>query len=84
VRSSIEFWFWRVSIPCAAIANVLAFWVFARLKSVGYKRRWWKMEDFKLYETYWRIAPEHSWSRLPLIAAVGIFLLGVAALLLPH
>lgn len=62
-------WFWVVSIPLAAIANVLAFQIFARLESLGYRRRWWRMEDFRLYKLYWKLAPEQGWSRMPLIVA---------------
>lgn len=74
-------WFWAVAMPCAGIANVLAFWVFARLDSVGHPRHWWRMEDFTLYRLYWKLAPEHGWSRLPLVAAASSFLVAGIALL---
>ena len=75
-------WFWAVGVPCAGIANVLAFWIFARLGSIGHARHWWRMEDFRLYRLYWKLAPEHGWSRMPLIAAGGFFLLAVASVFL--
>jgi hypothetical protein len=84
MHKPIWFWFWTVSIPCAGVANVLAFWIFARLHSIGYTRHWWRMEDFKLYKLYWELAPEHGWSRLPLIAAGGFFLIACAVLLLSN
>jgi hypothetical protein len=73
--------FWFVTIPCSAVSGVLAFWVFARLSGVGYHWSGWPHKDFRLYAIYWRIATEHGWSRWPLIAAGGLFLVGCAALL---
>jgi len=75
-------WFWAVSIPCAGIANFLAFWIFARLDSIGHPRHWWRMEDIRLYRLYWKLAPEHRWSRVPLIAAASLFLIAGAAMFL--
>jgi hypothetical protein len=79
---SIDAIFWAVTVPCGAIANGLAFWIFARLRKIGITRRWWKGEDFRLYGIYWRVAAEHGWSRWPLVAAGGLFAVGCAALLL--
>jgi hypothetical protein len=68
---------------CAGIANFLAFWVFARLDSIGHPRHWWRLgEDFRLYRLYWKLAPEHRWSRVPLIAAASFFLVAGAGLFL--
>jgi hypothetical protein len=39
------------------------------------------MEDFTLYRVYWKVALKHGWSRVPLIAAAGFFLIAVAAFL---
>jgi len=77
-----EIRFWTISIPCAAVASVLLFWIFARLRTLGFERQWWKMQDFKLYATYWRLAPGQGWSRLPLIAAFALFALACVTLLL--
>jgi len=77
-----ELWFWAVAIPVGVIANFLAFQIFTRLESVGYSRRWWQMEDFRLYKLYWKIAPEHGWSRTPLIAAGICFVIAAAVVLL--
>jgi hypothetical protein len=77
-----ELWFWAVAIPCAAIANFFAFQIFTRLESAGYPRRWWRMEDFRLYKLYWKLAPEHGWSRTPLIAAGVCFVIVAVAVLL--
>jgi len=38
-----EIWLWAVGVSCTGIANVLAFWIFARLSSIGYPRHWWPM-----------------------------------------
>ena len=75
-------WFWAVSIPCGGIANVFAFWIFARLDSIGHSRHWWRMEDFSLYRLYWNLAPENGWSRAPLIGAAMFFLIAGVALFL--
>jgi hypothetical protein len=79
MNSKVEYMdlFWTVSIPCAAVANVLAIWIFARLKTLGFERRWWKQQDFFLYATYWRLAPKQGWSRLPLIAGAALFAVAV-------
>jgi len=69
--------FWTVSIPCAVAAIALAIWIFSRLEALGFKRRWWKQEDFFLYATYWRLAPKQGWSRLPLIAGAALFIIAV-------
>jgi hypothetical protein len=42
--------------------------MFARLKTLGIDRKWWLSQDFKLYATYWRLAPKQGWSRFPLVA----------------
>ena len=73
--------FWFVSIPCVAVANVFAFWIFARLRQLGFERKWWR-PDFELYLLYWKLAPVNGWSRAPLIAAGSLFVGGIAALLL--
>jgi hypothetical protein len=75
-------WFWAVAMACAGITNALALWIFTRLAAVGYPRRWWRMEDFKLYKLYWKLAPEHGWSRMPLLASGVSLLIAGAALFL--
>lgn len=67
-------------MPCAGVATVLAFWIFARLDSVGHPRHWWRNEDLRLYRLYWKLAPEHDWSRVPLVAAAISFLIAGVAL----
>ena len=74
--------FWLIRMPCAAIANILAFRIFARLREAGIERRWWKNEDVSLYRLYWRMAPAHGWPRGTLVAAGSFFAVGGAALLL--
>ena len=68
-----------VTIPCGAIANVLSYWIFARLRSVGHPRLQWGM-DPELYRLYWQIAPQHGWSRAPLLWMHAIFWGGCGAL----
>jgi hypothetical protein len=75
----ILLWAVPVSLLCTGAANILAFWIFARLDSIGYPRHWWRMEDFGLYKVYWKLAPEHGWSRLPLVAAGAFFLVACVA-----
>ncbi len=75
-------WLWAVTMLFAGIANAFAFWVFARLDSAGYPRRWWRMEDFRLYSVYWKLAPKQGWSRLPLIGAGAALLIAGTALLI--
>jgi hypothetical protein len=74
-------WFWAIAIPLGAVANLFALQIFSRLESVGYPRRWWRMEDFRLYKLYWKLAPEHGWSRMPLVA-VGLCFVSAAAAVL--
>ena len=77
--------FWTISLPCIVIANVLLYWVSARLKSLGYERqRGFKMQNATLYLTYWRLAPKRGWSRLPLVTAVVLFGFAFVALFLPN
>jgi hypothetical protein len=73
--------FWLISVPCAGIANLLAFRIFARLKEAGIERRWWRHEDFRLYRLYWKLAPTRGWPRQTLIAAACFFGVGGAAML---
>ena len=69
--------FWSVCIPCGAVANILAFWIFARTERLGFDRPIWSVwGDLGLYRIYWQKAPENGWSRTPLVA-MGL-LLGVA------
>jgi len=60
----------------AAFANILAFQAFDRLETLGYKRRWWKLEDFKLYRLYWQLAPKYGWPRWPILIAGCCFAIG--------
>ena len=78
----IAFVFWLISLPCAAIANILAFRIFDRLREAGIERRWWKNEDFRLYKLYWKMAPDHGWPRGTLVVAACFFAVGGAAVLL--
>ena len=71
-------WFWAIAIPLGAVANLFAFQIFARLETLGYGRCWWRMEDFRLYKLYWKLAPQHGWSRMPLVAA-GLCFVSAAA-----
>jgi|SRR6516162_8512491 hypothetical protein len=71
-----------VGTSCVAVANFLAFEIFARLETLGYLRRWWRMEDLRLYRLYWNLAPEHGWSRAPLVMAVALMMVAVSAVLL--
>ena len=75
--------FWLISLPCAAIANILAFRIFARLNEVGIEKRWWswKYEDIELYKLYWRLAPARGWPRRTLVAAVCFFAVGAVSIL---
>ena len=73
--------FLLVSVPCAGIANLLAFRIFARLREAGIKRRWWKNEDFRLYKIYWELAPARGWPRRTLIAAACFFGVGGVAMI---
>jgi hypothetical protein len=80
---SIDRTFWTVCISCAAIANVLAFWIFARMAKLGLERHVWSVwSDVRLYRLYWQKAPENGWSRAPLVTmgvliavAVSVFVL---------
>jgi hypothetical protein len=74
MKGDFIFWFWRVTLPCTAIASILELWMGWRLSMRGYKRRWW---DIALY---WRMAPKYGWSRLPWLLSTGTVLLGFAAL----
>jgi len=40
------------------------------------------MEDLRLYRLYWNLAPEHGWSRAPLVMAVALMMVAVSAVLL--
>ena len=62
-----------LGLGSATVANLVAFQAFARLESLGYRRRWWKMEDLRLYRLYWLLAPSHGWPRWPLVTAMAVF-----------
>ncbi len=79
---SIDGVFWIVCIPCAAIANVLAFWIFARMSTLGFERDVWSVwTDVRLYTLYWQKAPENGWSRSPLVTMGVLISIAVSALL---
>lgn len=79
---SVERIFWTVCIPCAAIANVLAFWIFARMGKLGFERGIWNWGDLRLYRLYWDKAPENRWSRTPLVAMGALMAVTICALFL--
>jgi opacity protein-like surface antigen len=71
-----------LAMGSATAANLVAFQAFARLESLGYGRRWWKMKDFRLYRLYWQLAPRHGWPRWPLATAFATFFACGAAFIL--
>jgi hypothetical protein len=74
--------FWLISVPCAAIANFLAFRIFARLSDAGIERGgYWLREDIRLYRLYWRLAPARGWPRRTLVTAASFFAVSAAAIL---
>jgi hypothetical protein len=50
--------FWPIAVLCVAIADILLFGIFARLKTLGFEHPWLSLHDFRLYSTYWRLAPK--------------------------
>jgi hypothetical protein len=66
-------------MPFAALANVCAFQVSNRMKSIGFTVGLWRSPstDFALYRGYWNIAPKRNWSRL--VPIVGVVSFGIAA-----
>jgi hypothetical protein len=71
--------FFLAAMPFAALANVCAFQVLNRMKSIGFTVGLWRSarKDLALYRGYWHIAPKRNWSRLVLIVGVASF--GIAA-----
>jgi len=73
--------FWTICFPCGLAATLLAFWIFARMKRVGYERRLFCVRsDLNLYRSYWHIAPEKHWSRAPIIGMGVLVVIAIAAL----
>lgn len=62
-----------------------------RLEEVdGLRRSKWILNQSRLYRQYWKLAPDHSWSRIPVVLACTAILCGlmsgagVAGLLISH
>jgi hypothetical protein len=68
-----------MAMVLTGIANVFAFKVLGRMRSLGFSVGLWRWprKDFQLYSRYWTIAPTKGWSRLPLVAALFAFALAV-------
>jgi hypothetical protein len=71
--------FFLAAMPFAALANVCAFQMLNRMRSIGFTVGWWRSlrKDFALYRGYWNIAPKRNWSRL--VVVVGVASFGIAA-----
>lgn len=58
----------------AGVANALLFLVLGRMRSLGVRVGLWRTgRDWALYRQYWRIAPQQSWSRAPIVVAALSF-----------
>jgi hypothetical protein len=73
-----------VSMMFGALANVCAFFILARMRSLGFSVGIWRWprKDWLLYRGYWNIAPNKDWSRLPIILGLVSFALAAAFLFL--
>lgn len=82
--AGINIGFFAVAMLFGALANICAFFVLYRMRSLGFSVGMWRWprKDFQLYSGYWNIAPKRGWSRFPImmmpvafvIAAVFLFL----------
>jgi hypothetical protein len=69
--------FFLAAMAFGGLANVLAFFVLARMRSLGRRVGVWRTHrDWVLYRDYWRVAPYHKWSRAPIILALASFAAG--------
>jgi hypothetical protein len=83
--------FFLAAMPFAAVANVCAFQMLHRMKSIGFTVGLWRSlrKDLALYRGYWNIAPKRNWSRLVLVVGVASFgiamvFMGLAAFSMQH
>jgi hypothetical protein len=74
---SVRLPFFLAAMAFAGLANGLAFFVLARMRSLGRQVGIWRSHrDWALYRDYWRLAPENRWSRIPV--AVGLLSFALA------
>jgi hypothetical protein len=76
--------FFIAAMSFALVANVCAFFVFSRMRSIGFSVGLWRTmpKDLFLYRGYWNIAPKRNWSRAPIIIGALCFVVAIMFLLL--